>query len=319
MRNGTAILIALSACLPSIAQAPKGPQIKPLKGAEGTYLCTALSADGKRLVVGARDGSVTLWDALTRNELHVMTGHKGTVLAVAFDPKHQFIVSVGVDRTVRVWTLDGKEKVKPISTRNDAATCVAVSTDGKRIAYGGWDRAVHQVNAENGEPIGEKPSEQSTVFSLAYSPDGKWLATGGRRGTVQIWEATNELKHHATLPDHGKSVWAVAWSPDSTTLAASADHAVRLWNVADKKVIEDLKGHIAPIRALTFTDGGKKVISGSDDKTAKIWDIAKKQAVTLTGANASVMGVAASADGKTIYAVSDEAVQSARVFVLGKD
>ncbi len=317
MRSVTAVLSLFIAPFIAVAQAQMGPQIKSLKGAEGTYLCVALSPDDKKLAVGARDGSIVLWDAASRKELQTLTGHKGRVLAVAFAPKGEFVASAGIDKTVRVWTLDGKEKLKPIVAK-DAPTCVAVSTDGKRIAYAGWDGTIHQVNADNGEAIGDQPADQGPIFSLAFSPDGKWLASGGRKGTVQIWGATNELKHHATLPDHGKTVWALAWSPDSATLAASADKSIKLWKVAEKKA-EELQGHLVPIRSLAFADGGKKLISGSEDKTVRVWDVANKQSQTLTGANASVVGVVSTSDGKTIYAVADESEQSARVFVLGKE
>jgi WD40 repeat protein len=145
------------------------------------------------------------------------------------------------------------------------------------------------------------------------------LASGGRKRTVQIWESTTELKHHATLPDHGKTVWAVAWSPDSTMIAASGENSAKLWNVADKKLVDDLKGHLAPIRSLAFTDGGKKLVSGSDDNTVRVWDFARKSSTTLSGPNGAVVGVAAAPDGKSIYAVSDEAGLSARVFVFGKE
>lgn len=314
MHNTTFLTFLL---LPAITIA-QAPQVKPLKGAEGIFLCTALSADGKKLATGARDGSVGLWDTDTRNEGHHLTGHKGNVLAVAFAPKGEFLVSAGSDKSVRVWSLDGREKVKPIACK-DVPTCVAVSPDGKRIAYAGWDSAIHQVNADNGETIGERPAEQGPIFSLIFSPDGKWLASGGRRGTVQIWEATNELKPVATLPDNGRTVWALSWTPDSATLAASADKSVKIWNVAEKKLTLELTGHKAPIRALAFTDGGKKLISGSEDKTVKVWDLARKSAETLAGANGSVVGAAVSPDGKSIYTVADEAGQSARVFVLGKE
>lgn len=318
MRIVASAITFVMASLAAHAQS-KPPQVKPFKGAEGAYLCAALSADGKRLVTGGRDGSIVLWDAESRRELQSFAGHKGNVLGVAFEPKGEFVVSVGVDKTVRVRTLDGKDKVPPIGPAKDVPTCVAVSPDGKRIIYAGWDGMIHQIGVEKSESIGDKAADQGPIFSLAFSPDGKWLASGGRKGTVQIWEATNELKLHATLPDHGKTVWAVAWSSDSASLAASAGNAIRIWNVAEKKPVGELKGHLAPVLALAFSDSGKKLISGSDDRTVRIWDIATKKAETLATANGPVVGVAASPNGKSVYTVSDETVQSARVFLFGKE
>lgn len=313
---GTVLFCVLSPTF-MLAQS-KAPRVEALKRAD-TFLCAAMSADGKRLVTGARDGRLVIWDAESRNDLHTISGHKGNVMAVAIAPKAEFFVSAGIDKTVRVWTLEGKEKVRAIGPLKETPTCVAVSTDGKRIAFAGWDGAIHLANADNGETIGEKPAEQGPIFSLAFSPDGKWLASGGRNGTVQIWEAANELKSSGSIANDDRTVWSLAWSPDSTQIAAGGDKLVKVWNAADRKTPIELKGHLAPIRALAFANEGKTLISGSADATVRVWDVGQKKSQTLKGANGPVGGVVSSADGRTIFAVSDEPDQSARVFVLGKE
>jgi hypothetical protein len=68
---------------------------------------------------------------------------------------------------------------------------------------------------------------------------------------------------------------AVAFSPDGKTLAATGDlQTPRLWDLYTGKELGQLKGHRGDIETLTFAAGGNRLISGSRDTTALIWDVA---------------------------------------------
>jgi WD40 repeat protein len=314
------------------AQEPKAPAPKPLRGHEGLAICAAVSPDGKLFAVGGQDGTVTLWDTATRKEVRSLTGSVGPVLAVAFDWKGEFVVAVGKDPGVRSWTIDGKEKFpllqpevkapddakKAAAEIADVFTCVAVSPDGKLIVASGWDGKIRFWETDSRKETAQ-PSGQKAVFSLAFSPDGKWLAAGGRDGSVHIWEVAQK-KDHATLPEHGRTVWALAWAADNKTLPASAGNAVKIWDYDGRKVTATLSGHAAAVRALAFADGSRKLVTGSEDRTVRVWDLEKRSELyTLTGPEGAVTGIAVTSDGRTILAVSNEKGQSARVWTLPKE
>jgi WD40 repeat protein len=66
----------------------------------------------------------------------------------------------------------------------------------------------------------------------------------------------------------------MAFSPDGRTLAAeSAGHRIRLWEVPTGRVRLTLPGHQAKILSLAFAPDGRRLISGSDDTTALVWDV----------------------------------------------
>jgi WD40 repeat protein len=65
----------------------------------------AVTPDGDRIVSGAEDGTVRVWDLDGGELLATFTGHEHIVRAVAVTPDGDRIVSGSNDGTVRVWEL----------------------------------------------------------------------------------------------------------------------------------------------------------------------------------------------------------------------
>ncbi len=69
-----------------------------------------------------------------------------------------------------------------------------------------------------------------------------------------------------TLTGHTNWLFAVAFSPDSTTLAAgSADRKIKLWHVADGSPIRTLAGHTGGVKSVAFSPDGSMLASAGDD------------------------------------------------------
>lgn len=78
----------------------------------------------------------------------------------------------------------------------------------------------------------------------------------------------------STIQGHRDSILAVAFSPDGGTIAsASYDKLIKLWTVADGKVIATLKEHSDAVYAVAFMPGGAQVLSAAGDRTVKVWDV----------------------------------------------
>jgi WD40 repeat protein len=47
----------------------------------------------------------------------------------------------------------------------------------------------------------------------------------------------------------------------------------RLWDAATGEAVATLTGHTDVVRAVAFSPEGKRVLTGSDDNTARLWDL----------------------------------------------
>jgi tRNA A-37 threonylcarbamoyl transferase component Bud32 len=93
----------------------------------------AVSGDGSRVASAGPDGTVRVWDAASREEVHALHGHIGSVQSVAFSPDHQVLASAGADGTIRFWDLRTGRQLDSRSAPANGVRCLTFSPDGAQL------------------------------------------------------------------------------------------------------------------------------------------------------------------------------------------
>ena len=88
---------------------------------------------------------------------------------------------------------------------------------------------------------------------------------------LEYW--TTDCREVKTFRGHSHGVWAVAFSPDGSTLASGgAERLVRMWDIETGRLLRSLRGHTHDIRAVVFTPDGQALATGSEDRTIRLWN-----------------------------------------------
>lgn len=184
--------------------------------------------------------------------------------------------------------------------------------------------------------------ERDPVYSADFQPGThsiQRIVTAGVDKYARIWKVSVEpdgkccVEFLSNLKRHSKSVNVCRFSPDGEYLAtAGDDEVVIIWKLSDASVNpgnlfqdedEDNKenwvackifrGHLAEIYDLCWSSDGKKLVSGSMDNTAIVWDVVKEQRVALFNEHKSfVQGVAMDPQNEYVATMSTD--RSCRIF-----
>jgi WD40 repeat protein len=298
---------ARSQLLSALQQSPS--LIALLHGHTNTVFSVAFSPDDAILASASADGSIRLWDVITRQPLGLpLAGHTDTVFSVAFSPDGTILASASKDQTIRLWDIKTRQPLGvPLAGHTDTVFSVAFSPDGTILVSASKDQMIRLWDVKTRQPLGPALiGHTSEVFSAVFSPEGATLASASRDRTIRLWNVKTHRPIGSPLSGHGDSVMWVTFSPDGTTLtSASGDNTIRLWDVKTQQPVATLAGHTAPVFRIAFSPGGAMLASASGDKTIRLWDIHHRQFFeNLSGHSGRVCSIAFSSDGAILASAS---------------
>ncbi|XP_059369797.1 autophagy-related protein 16-like isoform X8 [Carassius carassius] len=138
--------------------------------------------------------------------------------------------------------------------------------------------ALHVFDAHDGE-----------VNAVRFSPGSRLLATGGMDRRVKLWEVVSgRCEPKGALTGSNAGITSIEFdSAGSSLLAASNDFASRIWTVDDYRLRHTLTGHSGKVLSARFLLDNTRIVSGSYDRTLKLWDLRSKVCMKTVFAGSS--------------------------------
>ncbi|BFZ00253.1 hypothetical protein BsWGS_03292 [Bradybaena similaris] len=126
------------------------------------------------------------------------------------------------------------------------------------------------------------------VYSIQWSYSGGLFATGGADRKIKLWEVhAGQCEAKGTLVGSNAGVTSLDFSADDTKIVgASNDFASRVWTVGNQRLQHTLTGHSGKVMSAKFVTE-HQIVSGSYDRTLKVWDLHSKACVKTIFAGSS--------------------------------
>jgi len=311
-----------------------GKSIATMIGHTDDVTCCAYSPDGKLIVSGSKDATLKIWDSRSGSAIRSLSGHKFGVKYCAFLSDGSHVVSHGEDGMLIFWdTSTGALKtamqtqtyVGDLKGLHDIVSCI-LSQDGTfvslaRTAYadnGGipwpvgndWDEVVELWDIVGGTKRTLRSRQSNSgmlIDTCAFSSTGSRLACASSDGRLTVWD-TSTGRELSSLTGH--ACRSPVFSTDGQLVGFASGHAtLKLWDIETGHLTTIVTGHHGGVECCGFSGDGGLVISGSDDKTVKVWR-ANAEEETLTEAGTKHAGAVRSCvfspDGKFFASASDD-------------
>ncbi|PAV67980.1 hypothetical protein WR25_23348 [Diploscapter pachys] len=205
---------------------------------------TALDVQGDLVLTGGVDKTVVLFNTTKEQVVNTFKGHQKKITAAVLHPNQKTAISASADATIRVWS--------------------------------GSDNDVKQVIDVHQAPVTDISLHATGDYVLSVSDDSFWAFSDITTG--------KSLCKVAVDNDNRVAISCGQFHPDGLIFGTgSADSLVKIWDLKAQSNVANFPGHLASVRAISFSENGYYLATGSEDGELKLWDLRKlKNLKTLT-------------------------------------
>jgi WD40 repeat protein len=228
------------------------------------------------------DGTITVRSGSTDLELARLPGSGVPCLLALFSPDGRYLAAKyhPVDREAfsrtLIWDL-GSDAAPFLIPRAVTLRCIAFSPKSNRVAVATRDGEILIYDMAS-ERLLLRCQGEPGPYALSFSPDGTVLATASLNGSVQLLSTTDARL--LTQLAHPAAARGLAWHPDGVHLAVPCDDwLVHLWDVTTERRTAVFAGHKAQVVTARFSHDGKLLATVSWDKTMRLWEVDRAQAL----------------------------------------
>jgi WD40 repeat protein len=235
---------------------------------EGAIAQGIFSHDGDYLYTNAPHHRINVWSVATGTIVQQFVGHTDRVTQLT--QTGQTLISGSADGTIGLWDLSSGQLETRLTGHRSPITAIVISPDGQTIVSAALDRTIRIWQRDTGK-IQRIYQFKSNIHSLAIHPTQPIFWSGDRQARLSSWNYQTH-EHCDTLSSWSdRATHQIRPSPNGQILVQTCGSSINLWHPATGWPIAQLISHRAPTTAIALTSDGKTLISGSDDRTIKIW------------------------------------------------
>ncbi|KAH8692072.1 nuclear distribution protein nudF 1 [Talaromyces proteolyticus] len=280
---------------------PTLPARYTLESHRSTINCLAFHPKFSSIASGSDDCMIKVWDWELGELERTLKGHTRAVLDVDYGGAQGSIIlaSCSSDLSIKLWDpADGYKNIRTLVGHDHSISAVRFIPGGNLLASASRDKDLRIWDSTTGFCVKAIQGHSAWVRDVCPSFDGNFLLSTGDDMSARLWDISNLMNPDSklTMVGHDHVIECCAIAPattyqylaqmaglkkNSTTRNAvefmatgSRDKTIKVWD-ARGTCLMTLVGHDNWVRAILFHPGGKYLLSVSDDRTLRCWDLSQ--------------------------------------------
>ncbi|KAK1404238.1 Eukaryotic translation initiation factor 3 subunit I [Heracleum sosnowskyi] len=216
----------------------------------------------------------------------LMKGHERPLTFLKYNRDGDLLFSCAKDHTPTVWFADNGERLGTYRGHNGAVWCCDVSRDSKRLITASADQTAKLWDVQKGAELftfkfdsPAKSVDLGVGDKLVVITTDPFMGLPSAIHVKRISGDPSEQSDESVLTIKGPQgrINRAVWGPlNRTIISAGEDAVVRIWDSETGKLLlesDKETGHKKTITSLAKSSDGSHFLTGSLDKSAKLWDI----------------------------------------------
>lgn len=264
---------------------------------------------GDKLVTGADDSTVKVWDISSEGKLKLLRtfrGHRGGVLGVAISPNSKFVASAGSDHALFLWDMETGHLLNRLMGHTGTVSWCDFHPTEDLLISSSYDNTVILWETKTGRIIHHLKGHELEILDCAFSPDGKYIASTSEDKKVILWETETGANVHE-YESHKLAVGEVCFSDDLRYIASVGFDSLVLRYTRNHKIMFRKKKPENYFNCCVFGVNSKIIITGMGDGSIIIWACPSgKEIRTLSAHKEAVVHCAVHPNGQWMVSVSGD-------------
>lgn len=269
-----------------------------------TVRCAAFHPESRLLVAGFSNGIFGLYEMPDLNQIHKLSISQNDIDFVTINKSGEWL-AFGASKLgqLLVWEWQSESYILKQQGHFDSINSLVYSPDGQRIITTADDGKIKVWDIESGFCVVTFTEHTSAVTACEFAKKGSVLFTASLDGSVRAWDLIRYRNFRAFTAPTRLSFACMSVDPSGEVVAAGSldSFDVHIWSVQTGQLLDQLSAHEGPVSALAFAPDGSTLVSGSWDRTARIWSIfSRTQTSEPLQLQADVLDVAVRPDSAQI-------------------
>ncbi|OHX66438.1 caspase family protein [Flammeovirga pacifica] len=205
--------------------------------------------------------------------LTLSQGHVGDVVDMALSNNAILLATVGEDGALKLWNTKEKRLLDTIFPHEYGVSTLCFSEDNKYLATAGKDRSVKIWNLENRELLYAYDSLDYDIVKMSFVQGYLLFINNGGMIYRFDWQNIKTTPDGLEVKVNFGNFSSINYNHTIKWLGAGyMEGKVGVWRGYDRPLVEK-KLHDDWISVIDFIPKDSLIISGSWDKTIKVWDV----------------------------------------------